>query len=207
MKGNKKKNSKKNNNKQERKHREIYVVLLLLLGISVGFSYLSSQLDILGNTTIKRQNWDVHFEGATESTAVIPETNTPVADLGEVSVTSGKTTEVKFNTTLPMPGDYYEFTVTVKNGGSIPAMITETGSSTELTTAQKKYMTYDVTYADGSEIKVGDAIRANSSITIKVKVSYKKDVAEADLPTTDTTFSSSYTMKYEQADSTANYKA
>ena len=44
------KESIKNEKKKQKKHREIYLVLLLLLGISVGFSYLTSQLDIIGNT-------------------------------------------------------------------------------------------------------------------------------------------------------------
>lgn len=50
------------NDNKRKKHLEIYIVLFLLLVISVGFSYLSSQLNILGTTKINKQNWNVVFD-------------------------------------------------------------------------------------------------------------------------------------------------
>ncbi len=191
----------------QKSHKEIIIVLLLLLCISVGFSVLSSQLDVIGNTTIKTQSWDVHFDTVTEATGNVPGTTTAIASLGSASVTAGKSTEVKFDSTLSLPGDYYEFTVKVVNNGSIDAMLDNQISNTELTDAQKKYMTYEVTYEDGTAVQQYDAIHAGKSVNLKIKVAYKKDVSASDLPNTgDSNFASTYSINFVQADSNANFK-
>ena len=118
------KESIKNEKKKQKKHREIYLVLLLLLGISVGFSYLTSQLDIIGNTTIKKQSWNVHFDTpVVDQNATVDGGSRKVKDRGTVALKNGSTLEVDFTANLEYPGDYFEFTVPVKNAGTIDAMI------------------------------------------------------------------------------------
>ena len=189
--------------RKNKKHKELYFILFLVLFISVGFAYLSAQLDIIGNATVKTQSWDVHFETITESTATVSSGTS--SDMGAASITTGDTTEVTFTSSLPLPGDFYEFTVNVVNGGSINAMLSE-ATNTTLTTDQQKYLDYTVTYADGSAIAVNDAIHAGKSVTLKIRVEYKKNISASDLPGEDVTFNSNYGMTFVQADSNANYK-
>lgn len=193
--------------KKNKKHREIYIVLLLILCISIGFSYLSAKMDIGGNTTVKKQSWDVHFANLVETNSTIPESGSNASDLGSATITAGKTTEVTFDSTLSVPGDYYEFTVDVVNSGSINAMLDSSITNTVLTDEQKKYLTYSVTYNDGTEIKENDGIHAGKSVKIKVRVEFKKDISDSDLPKTeDIQFSSAYSMNYVQATSSASFK-
>ena len=189
--------------RKNKKHKELYFILFLVLFISVGFAYLSAQLDIIGNATVKTQSWDVHFETITESTATVSSGTS--SDMGSASITTGDTTEVTFASSLPLPGDFYEFTVNVVNGGSINAMLSE-ATNTTLTTDQQKYLDYTVTYADGSAIAVNDAIHAGKSVTLKIRVEYKKNISASDLPGEDVTFNYNYGMTFVQADSNANYK-
>ena len=189
--------------RKNKKHKELYFILFLILFISVGFAYLSTQLDIIGNATVRTQSWDVHFDTITESSATV--SSGVSSDMGAASITAGDTTEVTFTSSLPLPGDFYEFTVNVVNGGTINAMLSET-TSTTLTAAQQKYLDYTVTYADGTAISTNDAIHAGRSVTIKIRVEYKKNISADDLPDEDVTFNSSYGMTFVQADSNANFK-
>ena len=60
---------------------------------------------------------------------------------------------LEFETTLNMPGDFYEFVVDVVNAGSIDAMIENVVKTPELTTEQAKYLKYEVSYANGESIE------------------------------------------------------
>lgn len=48
-----------------------------------------------------------------------------------------------------MPGEFYEFTVDVVNEGSIDAMIDSVVKTPELTSAQAKYIKYEISYENG----------------------------------------------------------
>lgn len=200
--------------KKKKNHREIYLVLLLLLFISVGFSYLTTQLDILGNTTVRKQSWNIHFDSLTEASGNVPGTSRAIADRGEATITSDKTTEVKFTANLEYPGDYYEFTVAVKNAGTIDAMIADSGI-VDTISPEKSFIKYSVTYADATtdplkEIKVKDGLHNGKNILVKVRVEYDKDaVTNDDVNNMDAggiVLTSTYSMKFIQADNTASYK-
>lgn len=207
------KESIKNEKKKQKKHREIYLVLLLLLGISVGFSYLTSQLDIIGNTTIKKQSWNVRFDTpVVDQNATIDGGSRKVKDRGTVALKSGSTLEVDFTANLEYPGDYFEFTVPVKNAGTIDAMIAENGITNTATT--NELITYTVEYADGTDaatktIAAKDGLHNGKNNVIKVRIEYKKDVTNDqvnNMAAGGITINSTYSMTFVQADGTANYK-
>lgn len=200
--------------KREKRHHEIYLVLLLLLCISVGFSYLTTKLDILGNTVIRKQSWDIHFENIVESSAIVPGTSRAVADRGDATITTDKTTEVKFNANLEYPGDYYEFTVVAKNAGTIDAMITDSEFSNTIS-PEYNFIDYTVTYAEattvGDEvIAISDGLHNGKNILIKVRVEFNKDTITNEqlnaIETEGIKLNSSFSIKFIQADNTANYK-
>ncbi len=186
---------------EERKNKKrsiIIVALLLLFLLTIGYAALTAQLKVTGTTTIKGNSWNVHLanvhgvqsQGATVTTA--PTINA-----------AGNT--VNFNVSLKEPGDYYEFQVDAVNTGGIDAKLSAAPTVSGLTTAQQKYATFSVTYggtAAGS-VAAGDTLPSTgtgSTKTIVVRVSYKADIANTDLPEDDVTLSNlSVTFNYVQA--------
>lgn len=204
-----------NERKKQKKHREVYIVLLLLVAISIGFSYLSSQLQIFGNTTVRKQSWNVHFLAPTATSGNIPGTSTTIASRGTSALgtnpdTSTNSLVVNFTANLEYPGDYYEFTVPVTNSGTIDAMIASDGIVNEADFPS--YITYSVTYGDtnSTAIAAGDGLHHGKKVPIKVRIEYSREnVTNADVNNMSedgVTISSSYTMTFVQADGNANYK-
>lgn len=100
---------------------------------------------------------------------------------GKGNVLLENNTDLTFDCDLDVPGDYYEFTVDMVNNSNKDAKV-ESTYITELTKEQQRYLTYTVTYEDGQEIKTDDILRANDKVTLKVRVEFKFDITEEDLP-------------------------
>lgn len=100
---------------------------------------------------------------------------------GKGNVLLENNTDLTFNCDLDVPGDYYEFTIDMVNNSEKDAKV-ESTYITELTKEQQRYLTYTVTYEDGQEIKTDDILRANNKVTLKVRVEFKFDITEEDLP-------------------------
>ena len=188
-------NNNTNNNQNTEKNSKkqfIVIVLLLLMAISVGFANLSSTLRISGNSTIQPMRWDMHFENIADSknnaTVVVPAT------------IKGNTTTIEYEIELTKPGSYYEFSVDVKNGGTIDAKLANTPTLTGISREQDVYTNYTVTYSDGSAIRVGDVIAAGQSRKVTVKVEIDPDITSAQLPTTAQQLVLGVDLDYVQAD-------
>ncbi len=175
------------------RRKKVLLVIILIVVISIGFSAISASLSITGNSSIARNTWDVHFENVqvTSGSVTAP---TPVI--------SNNDTQVTYNVTLNMPGDYFEFTVDAVNEGTIDAMI-QTFSNTGLTTAQQKYLDYSITYDDGVDVANKHLLAHGDTKTYKVRVNYRRDLEPNELPASDQTIALSFSVTYEQADSTA----
>jgi hypothetical protein len=102
---------------------------------------------------------------------------------------------------LDLPGDYYEFTVDAVNDGTIDAMIDSIIKTPELTDEQKKYFNYIIIYQGGDEIKSKQIVKSEDYVRIKVRVEYRIDITEIDLPTTTETLNLGFSLNYIQADS------
>ena len=178
-------------NSDNKNNKKIIIVALLLI-ISIGFSIISSSLTINGVSSIKGNTWDVHFENVQVKSGSVT---------APIPVISASETTVTYNVTLNQPGDFYEFTVDAVNDGTIDAMV-ETVSTTGLTEAQQKYLIYQASYEDDSEIIVKHSLKKQSSETYKVRVEYNSEVEGDDLPDSDQTVSLSFSVNYVQADGT-----
>ena len=167
--------------KKKKNSSFVVIALLLIVTISIGYAALSTTLNINGTSTIKTQNWDVHF-------ANVKATTTTGATVTKApTITEGKTTEVTYNVALNQPGSVYEFTVDVVNGGTIAAKtsaIPTLGGNTQPT-----IFNYTVTWSDGSPITANTALR----------IEYKKDITAAQLPSADTALSLTCSIPYVQA--------
>ena len=203
--------------KSTKRYFAVIILLLLVMGISIGYSILSSSLNINGTSTIKNSTWEISIgdgdiECPTGDICTInpndPESLVPdeAGPNGAVIWLDGNT--VYFKHLLVKPGDVFTFTTKYTNTGSINAKVASVTTSSLNATAQN-FMTYNVTYADGSAVAAGDVLNAGASATFKGTVAYRSDVVN--LPTAaeialinetsdgHTGATSLFTVTYEQA--------
>lgn len=177
-----------NNNK---KRYGVLILLLLVVGISIGYAALTTTLNINGTTTIGKASWDIHFENLQVTDGSVTATTAAAID-------TAKTT-IDYEITLTQPGDFYEFTVDVVNGGTLDAELSAIPEILGLSDEQDVYVNYTVTYADDTELAAGDEVAASSSSTYKVRVEYDTNITAEQLPTEDQTISLTFSANYIQA--------
>lgn len=155
--------------KKNKRNRGLVVLLLLLiLGISIGYAAISSNLTINTIANIGKATWDVHFENIVKNENNVTATVEP---------TISNQTEINYSVNLEKPGDFYEFTVDVVNNGTLNAVIDTDGvENTTLTTEQDVYANYTLTYDDGTEIAAGDTLAAGETKKIKVRIEYDSTI-------------------------------
>ncbi len=178
------------------KRRAKLLLLLLILCISVGYAILQSNLTINGTAHMNNPTWDIHWNNVQVTSGSVTGSNVT----SPATIDSAKTT-VSYSIKLPKPGDFYEFTVDAVNGGTIDGMIDTISSKlngTEISTLPA-YLNYTVTYSDGSSLQAKQELKASTSETYKVRVEFKKDITNAQLPTTNQTLSLQFTVTYRQA--------
>ena len=127
---------------------------MLLSTLTLGYSLLSTTLQIEGVGKISKAVWNIHFDNIQPTTGSITPTQAP---------TISNDTNIIFGLKLTEPGEFYEFSADIVNEGTIDAKINSFSILPVLTEAQKKYFNYTVTYSDGTEIKVGDALNAGTT--------------------------------------------
>ena len=182
---------------EKQKNTQMFVIAILavaVLTMSVGFAAFTQILNINGNVTVASSKWSIAFD-----------TTSYTESDGSVAV-SNKTldgTSMTYNVTLTKPGDFYEFTVNVKNTGTFDANLTGITMS-PLTTEQSKYLTYEIDYNGNTytSTQTGLSISlANTSgvVPVKVKVSYVQPENPADLPSSEVTIPLTASLTYKQA--------
>ena len=173
-----------------------YIILFLLLFISMGFAYLSTNLNITGVSLIKGNSWDVHFENVKvnkQSVALSTGDSAPAISVDGLTI--------NFEVTLNEPGDFYKFTADIVNEGTIDAMVDSL--NVEGLSSYSSFIGYRVTYDYGREINQYDILRAGETKHIIVYVEYKEDIDKDDLKATDSEINFNVTLNYKQADSNA----
>ena len=189
--------------RSNKKKNSIILLVLLLLGISLGYSLLSSNLNISGTTGLSNNTWNIHWSNLSVTNGSV--TGTQVTT--PATIKTGDT-EVEYSITLSTPGDFYEFTVDAVNEGSIDAMIEsfsnktyESNGTTEKTLPT--YLNYSVTYSDGIALAPKQKLAANTTEKVKVRVEFKKDIEASQLPTETDSIVFKFNVTYVQADNTA----
>lgn len=170
--------------KRKQKNKKfILVAIALLLVISIGYAAISTNLQINGTANIAATTWNVYFTN-------IQITEGSVAASVEPTVSGTSTTSLNYTVVLNNPGDFYEFTVDVKNGGTINAKIAENGvTNTAISAADDVYVNYSVAYSDGGTIAAGDKLSKSGATisgitdtrTIRVRVEFDPNVTAAQL--------------------------
>lgn len=182
------------------------VLAVGLVGISVAYASLSSNLNISGTAKVATATWNIKFDnmsaGAATWYAALPSS-------GKFGIQTGSTTVSGDLGTLKAPGDTITYTFKVKNNGSINAKVnsvskptltcvsSSTGSATTASTNFCKGLAYTVQYSDGSAISAGQALAANGGskdITVKL-VNNNNSLATEDIKVT----ASAMTINYIQS--------
>ncbi len=190
-------------NRNRKKQNMIVILGIILLGITIGYAFLSSSLNISGTAELPSASWNIHWSNlvVTNGSVTGAKVTTPAA------IKTGNT-EVEYSITLSTPGDFYEFTVDAVNEGSIDAMIEsfsnkayEDDETTEKTIPD--YLNYSVSYDDGIPIASNHKLDAGATEKVKVRVEFKRDIEASQLPTTTDTFMFKFNVTYVQADNNA----
>ena len=181
------------------KKKLILLLLFMMTIIGVAYAALNAELSINGTTKISSNTWDIHFENiqVTEGSVAIGTGNQAATIVTESSVS--------FAVDLNNLGDFYEFTVDVKNAGTIDGMVGSISSKLNNTpiTTLPNYLNYTVTYSDDEAIALNQKLPASSKDTIKIRVEVLKDIEAEDLPSTEQNLSFLFELGYVQADSEA----
>ena len=166
------------------------LAIICIFTLTIVYSALSAVLTIQGNARVSAADWDIYLNNprVTNGSAT---TNVPVIKTSST---------LEFETTLNMPGDFYEFVVDVVNAGDIDAMIENVVKNPELTTEQAKFLKYEVSYQNGESIATKQLLTKDTTMPIKVRVEYRKDLSNTDLPTSQVVLDLSLTLEYIQSD-------
>ena len=180
---------------ERRKNGQVVVIIALVIAIvcmSVGFAAFSSELKITGTAKVAASKWDVHFV----TTSYAEKTNSVVATSKDI-----QNLVATYAVTLTKPGDFYSFDIDVINDGTFDATL-KTLTLTELTDAQKKYLTYEVTYGStvytSSQTGLAIDLAASATTKVNVKVSYIMPESSDDLPADDVNLTLTAALGYEQ---------
>lgn len=182
--------------KTKKNNKILYLLLLLVLGISIGYAALASNLKINGAAGVKNASWIIYL------------TNPQVVD-GSVTDTkpelSQNNTVATYSVTLNKPGDFYEFTIDTKNDGTLDAEILNVISKFDNEDGDNiteqnlpPYLEYFVTYANGDPISSGDGLLHGETKTFRVRVAYSEDITASDLQDEDITKTFYFEVQYKQ---------
>ena len=166
------------------------VVLVCVFTLTIAYAALNAVLTISGNAQVNAANWDIHLANPNVTSGSVSNTK-PV-------ITSPST--ATFSTELNMPGEFYEFTIDVVNNGSVDAMIENITKTPTLTANQAKYLKYEITYQNGEVISTKQLVSKNSFVRLKVRVEFRQDLSNSDLPTTSETLNLGLKLDYIQSD-------
>ena len=189
-------------NERNKKITSYFILFSLIIILGVVYAILQANLQINGTAKIAENEWDVHFENI-----VVNQDSVPIGtgDSG-ATIDPDNNCKVDFSVTLSLPGDYYEFTVDVKNAGTIDAMIGTLTKTLKVNNVETEtvpeYLNYTVTYDDGGEILENQLLAKGTKETYKIRVEFKTDIDAEDLPDT-TTLSMSVEPTYVQTDENA----
>lgn len=155
-------------------------LVLSIIGISVGFAAMSTELKVQGAANVVPASWKIKFNNL--SSPVI----SGAAKVVKAPTIQSDTHIGDYEVELTKPGDTVVYTFDVVNSGTLDAelstytfqepTITGTGATAEADAAiVKNNLVYTLTYADGSAINQGDVLAKDATASLKLTVGYKSE--------------------------------
>ena len=186
--------------RKNQRNNYVLILIILIAVMSLGYAFLNTDLTINGTSKIPATSWNVFFDNVQITTGSVELSSGDVAP----TIDSTTLTDISYIITLKEPGSFYEFTVDVKNTGTLDAMIgtiTNKMNGVEISSTNPlpAYLNYSVTYSDGVPIEQNHLLEAGDTETYKVRVSFRTDIDPSDLPASGATISFSYGVHYIQS--------
>lgn len=164
--------------------------LLSVVGISVGFAAMSSNLNVKGQSEVVPASWKIKFKDISNPIT------TGTAEVVTAPQIESDTHIGNYDIKLSMPGDSVTYTFKVANDGTIDAelsnytfatpTITGTGdSAANDASIVSNNLVYTLTYADGTPIQKNDELAKKSDKTLKLTVAYDANATELPLNQVD----------------------
>ena len=174
------------------------ILLLLVMCLTLGYAFLSTNLNINGTGLIDSSSWDIHFEN-------VNVTNGSVTTVTQAPTINTSNNGISYSIKLSKPGDYYEFTVDVKNAGTLDGMIgTVTSTINGVSPSELPvYLLYSAKYNDGTEIQQNHLLKAGSKETYKIRIEYNTNIDPSDLPQTNQSYNILFNPVFIQSTDTA----
>ena len=172
------------------------ILLILVATVTIGYSILSTTLNISGTSGINSATWNIYFDNVKEIDGSITPTKSAT-----ISTTKNK---VSFVVSFNEPGEFYSFNVDIVNDGTIPGMInliTLNGIPDEYSDVAL----FTVKNLDGSDIKEHQLVDAKDITRLLVTVKYNDDIEIDDLLPENLPLDMSISFEIIQADDTINY--
>ncbi len=190
--------------KRNKNKKLISMLVIVLLSIGLGYALLTQDLTINGTTKVKGNTWDIHFNNVQINSSSVALSSGDVA----ASINQTDNTLVEYTVTLNTPGDFYEFTVDAVNAGTVDGMIGSiisklNGTVISSTNPLPVYLDYSVTYSDGMAIENNHLLEAGTTETYKVRLEFKRDIENNQLPGDLQNNTFSFGVNYIQSDSNA----
>ena len=126
----------------------IYALIGVLMLTTVAYASLQTILNVSGTVVKKGNLWNIYFTNPSSASIVGTATGSSI---------NIQASSLNFQASLYKPGDKVTYTVDIKNGGTIDAVLNII-SLTGLDTAKSNSLNYTATYSDGSAIKEGDTL-------------------------------------------------
>jgi len=157
-------------------------LMIAIIGLSVGFAAMSTNLQITGTARMDPANWEVKFANL----------STPIITGDATVITAPTLTDTNIGTyqvELTKPGDSITYTFDVTNTGTINARITTftmpnptcTGTGTSATadaTIVCNNLVYTLTYtANGATVGLNDILPAGQTRNMTLRISYPSTVS------------------------------
>ena len=175
----------------------VFIVALLFF-ISVGYAYITSNLDMVGTVNINDSKWDIHFANPIK-----------VGNKALPTIKGDNNDQIEYDVTLKQDTDSYDFYVDIVNGGDIEAEIKSIVSKIKINNSDEvvvtgstlpSYLEYTIKYEDNSALEVGQKIPAGESKKIKVHVGFKDSISHDDyLQALGNTIKLNFSINYVQA--------
>ena len=98
------------------------VLGVILLGMTIAYAALQTNLNIGGSVDVPALDWDIHFSNFTKGTVVGSATGPTASEL-ETGNYINATSISNLNISLPKPGDSISYTFNIVNAGTIDAKL------------------------------------------------------------------------------------
>ena len=168
--------------KGNNKNVVLAVLGVILLGMTIAYASLQTNLNIGGTVNSPSANWDIHFinfsSASTPETTTSGETNT-----GEIkSVTTNATSIDSLKAELKKPGDSIVYTFDIKNFGNIRAKLNSATNSITCSNGNCNHATYSVVCLDSSKnvFQTNQNLEPNAVLNCTLTLKFNDNATIAD---------------------------